>query len=122
MSHHSASNHTGSQHGPHGAHDTLHEAVRGGALGAMVGSMISLPAAYAGARNGTCTTEQAIGRVLRDGGKTAVAAAIGTAAASFAGSNTLLRTTVMLIAGATALHMLSQTSGPPSVPAPSREV
>ena len=88
------------------------EAAQAGAFGAVVGGMAALPAVYDNTRNGNCSREEAVHQVLRSGAHTAVAAGVGAAAASLAGTNGLVRLAAMLVAGGATLHLLTHRSEP----------
>jgi hypothetical protein len=92
------------------------EAIRLGALGAVVGSVSALPGAYEGARSGATSPEAAVRSVLRAGSRAALATGAGAVAASLAGNNGLLRLTAMLVAGGLTLHAL----GPEQPETPAR--
>lgn len=105
-----------SQHA--GTDALVSHALRYGAVGALVGGMTALPAAYDATRSGSATLEQATHRVLRAGAQAAVATSVGALAASIVGHNQFLRLTAMLLAGGATLHALSSRSTtPPDAPA-----
>ncbi len=83
------------------------QAIRLGAVGAVVGSVSALPAAYDGARSGAIPPEQAVRQVIRAGSHAALATGVGVVAASLAGSNGLVRLAAMLVAGGLTLHALA---------------
>lgn len=82
------------------------EAIRLGALGAVVGSVSALPAAYDRARSGVIPQDQAVREVVRAGARAAIATGVGAVAASLAGTNGLVRLAAMLVAGGLTLHAL----------------
>lgn len=107
MSHSSPSDQGPRRHGSAGHTETVvAEAIRLGALGAVVGSVAALPGAYEGARSGATSPETAVRTVIRAGSRAALATGAGAVAASLAGNNGLLRLTAMLVAGGLTLHAI----------------
>ncbi len=106
--------------GHHSGHEALvGEALRYGAAGAVVGSLLALPAAYDETRAGTASVEQATHRVVRAGARAAVATGVGAIAAALVGRNRFLRLATLMVAGGVALHTMTGATPSARTPADS---